>query len=276
MSSLIEIIKSVILGIVQGISEWLPISSTGHMILVEEFIQFNLDQTFIDMFFVVIQLASIFAVILLYFNRLNPIDKNKTSEERKYTLNIWKKVIVGIIPAGVFGLLFNDIITDLFFNWFVVSLMLIFYGVLFIIVENKNEGKIAHIKTWNDLTYRAALIIGFFQVLSLIPGTSRSGATIIGAIIIGTARPIAAEFSFFMSIPIMFGASGLSLLDFGFSSFSVTEIVVLIVGCLASFVVSYFAIKYFMKYIQNNDFKPFGWYRIILGAIVIGYFLFIG
>jgi len=276
LSSLIEIIKSVILGIVQGISEWLPISSTGHMILVEEFIQFNLDQTFIDMFFVVIQLASIFAVILLYFNRLNPIDKNKTSEERKYTLNIWKKVIVGIIPAGVFGLLFNDIITDLFFNWFVVSLMLIFYGVLFIIVENKNEGKIAHIKTWNDLTYRAALIIGFFQVLSLIPGTSRSGATIIGAIIIGTARPIAAEFSFFMSIPIMFGASGLSLLDFGFSSFSVTEIVVLIVGCLASFVVSYFAIKYFMKYIQNNDFKPFGWYRIILGAIVIGYFLFIG
>lgn len=273
---IIEIFKAIILGIVQGIAEWLPISSTGHMILVEEFIRFNLDQTFIDMFFVVIQLASILAVILLYFNRLNPIDRNKTVEERQYTINIWKKVIVGIIPAGVFGLLFNDIITELFFNWFIVSLMLIVYGIAFIIVENKNKGRKAHIKTWNDLTYRAALIIGFFQVLSLIPGTSRSGATIIGAIIIGTARPIAAEFSFFMSVPIMIGASGLSLLDFGFSSFTGTEIGVLTVGCLVSFVVSYYAIKYFMKYIQNNDFKPFGWYRIILGTIVIGYFLLLG
>lgn len=273
---LIEIIKSIILGIVQGISEWLPISSTGHMILVEEFIQFNLDRAFIDMFFVVIQLASIFAVILLYFNRLNPIDKDKTIEERNHTIDIWKKVIVGIIPAGVFGVLFNDIITDLFFNSFVVALMLIIYGIAFIVVENRNKGRATKINSWSGLTYRAAFIIGWFQVLSLIPGTSRSGATIIGAILIGTARPVAAEFSFFMSIPIMFGASLLSLFDFGFTSFTGTEIAVLIAGCITSFVVSYYAIKYFMRYIQNNDFKPFGWYRIGLGIVVLGYFYLLG
>jgi len=268
---IIEIFKSIILGIVQGISEWLPISSTGHMILVDEFIQLNASPEFMEMFLVVIQLASVLAVIVLYFKRLNPFDSDKTQEQKDETWNIWSKVIVGVIPAGIFGLLFDDIITHYFYNWFVVALMLIIYGVAFIIVERMNKGRKMKINSWTDMTYRIAIIIGFFQVLSLIPGTSRSGATIIGAILIGTARPIAAEFSFFMSIPIMIGASGLKLLDFGLA-FTSAEFIILIAGCIVSFLVSIFAIKFLMRYIQTNDFTVFGWYRIVLGIIVIGYF----
>lgn len=270
-----EIIKSIILGFVQGISEWLPISSTGHMILADEFIQMNMSTQFMEMYMVVIQLASVFAVILLYFRKLNPFDGQKSPAEQSLTINIWKKVIVGVIPAAVIGLLFDDIITELFYGWQTVSVTLIFYGIAFIVVEHLNKGKDPKFKSWDDLTYQVALIIGFFQVLALIPGTSRSGATIIGAILIGTARPIAAEYSFFLSIPVMFGASFLKLFNFGFA-FTPAELVVLIVGCIVSFVVSIVAIKFLMNYIKRNDFTAFGWYRIILGAIVILYFTLIG
>lgn len=270
----IEVIKSIILGIVQGITEWLPISSTGHMILVDEFLVLNTSAEFKEMFLVVIQLASILAVILLYFKKLNPFDSSKDDAQKKETWHIWYKVLIGIIPAGVFGLLFEDTIHELFYNWYTVAIALIVYGIAFIIIEKRNEGKIPQISTWSQLTYKTALIIGFFQVLALIPGTSRSGATIVGAILIGTARPIAAEYSFFLSIPVMLGASFLKLIGFGFS-FTPEELAILIAGCIFSFVVSIFAIKFLMNYIRRNDFSSFGWYRIIIGIIVIGYFGFI-
>lgn len=272
---LIELIKSAILGIVQGITEWLPISSTGHMILVDEFLVLDASSEFMEMFLVVIQLASIFAVILLFFNKLNPFAPSKTADQKQETWHIWFKVAVGVIPAGVIGLLFEDTINDIFYNWITVAIALIVYGIAFIVIERRNEGKQPKISTWKDLSYRVALLIGFFQVLALIPGTSRSGATIIGAILIGTARPIAAEYSFFLSIPVMFGASLLKLLGFGFS-FTSAELAVLLVGCLFSFVVSIFAIKFLMNYIRRNDFSSFGWYRIIVGVVVIGYFSLIG
>lgn len=272
---LIEIIKSIILGIVQGITEWLPVSSTGHMILVDEFLVLETSDQFKEMYLVVIQLASILAVILLYFQRLNPFAPSKTNEQKKETWHIWFKVAIGIIPAGIFGILFEDTIHELFYNWITVAIALIVYGVAFIVIEKHNEGKQPKIATWEDLTYRVALMIGFFQVLALIPGTSRSGATIVGAILIGTARPIAAEYSFFLSIPVMFGASLLKLLGFGFS-FSTAELIILLVGCIASFVVSIFAIKFLMNYIRRNDFSSFGWYRIAIGLVVMGYFWFIG
>lgn len=271
---LLEIIKTIILGVVQGITEWLPVSSTGHMILVDEFLVLNTSDEFKEMFLVVIQLASIFAVVLLYFKRLNPFDKDKNQAQQKETWHIWYKVLIGIIPAGVFGVLFEDAINDLFFNWTTVAIALIVYGVAFIIIEKRNEGKIPKIATWEQLTYKVALMIGFFQVLALIPGTSRSGATIVGAILIGTARPIAAEYSFFLSIPVMMGASLIKLLGFGFS-FTLEEMIILIVGCVISFVVSIFAIKFLMNYIRRNDFSSFGWYRIAVGLIVIGYFGFL-
>lgn len=268
---LIEVLKSIILGIVQGISEWLPISSTGHMILVDELIVLDATPEFKEMFFVVIQLASIFAVILLYFNELNPVDPRKSKPEQRETWDIWLKVIVGVIPAGIMGVLFDDIITELFYNWLTVALMLILYGIAFIVIERQNKTREFPIKSWPDLTYKTAFIIGCFQVLALIPGTSRSGATIIGALLIGTARPIAAKFSFFLSIPVMFGASFLKLIDFGIS-FNSAELVILLAGCIVSFIVSILAIKFLMSYIRKNDFTAFGWYRIILGAIVILYF----
>jgi undecaprenyl-diphosphatase len=272
---LIEIIKSIILGIVQGITEWLPVSSTGHMILVDEFLVLNVSSDFREMFLVVIQLASILAVVILYFTRLNPFAPSKTVEQRRETWHIWFKVAVGIIPAGVIGILFEDAIHEFFYNWVTVALALIAYGIAFIVIEKRNEGKQPKISTWEDLTYQVALIIGFFQVLALIPGTSRSGATIVGAILIGAARPIAAEYSFFLSIPVMFGASFLKLLGFGFS-FTPEELAILIAGCIFSFVVSIFAIKFLMNYIRRNDFSSFGWYRIIVGFVVIGYFWLIG
>lgn len=267
-----NIIKAIILGIVQGITEWLPISSTGHMILVDELIQMQASPAFMEMFFVVIQLASVLAVVLLYWKELNPLVRTSSSVTiDRDILGIWPKVIVGVIPAGVIGFLFDDWFTENFFNWYTVALALIIYGILFIIIEYYNKQRTFDIKTWNDLSYQIALMIGFFQVLALVPGTSRSGATIIGALLIGTARPIAAKFSFFLSIPIMFGASFLKLIRFGFS-FTGDEFMLLIVGCLFSFVVSVFAIKFLMNYIRKNDFSAFGWYRIIIGLLVIGYF----
>lgn len=271
----IEILKAIVLGIVEGVTEWLPISSTGHMILVDEFVKLNATPAFKEMFLVVIQLGAILAVVLIYFHKLNPISPKKSLEEKKATMVIWYKVIIGIIPAGVFGVLLDDWFEENFYNYLTVAIMLIFYGVIFIIVENKNKDKKPTINDFKDLSYKTALGIGMFQVLALIPGTSRSGATIIGAMILGSSRSIAAEYSFFMSIPIMFGASALKLVKFGFN-FTGTELAVLLTGMIVAFLVSIVSIKMLLQYIKNNDFKPFGWYRIVLGTLVILYFTIIG
>lgn len=272
----IEIIKAFILGIVEGITEWLPISSTGHMILVDEFIKLNVGDSFKNMFFVVIQLGAIMAVVVLYFHKLNPFSPNKNSIEKKQTFDLWIKVIVGCLPAAVIGLLFDDIIEEKLMGYIVVAIMLIVYGILFIVVENYNKGKKPKISNLSDLTYNAALIIGGFQVLSLIPGTSRSGATILGGILIGCSRFVAAEYTFFLAIPVMFGASLLKVakyvMEFGFV-FDITQIAVMITGLVVSFIVSIGAIKFLMGFIKKNDFKAFGYYRIILGILVILYFI---
>jgi undecaprenyl-diphosphatase len=259
----IEIIKAILLGIVEGITEWLPISSTGHMILVEEFIQLNMSEAFKEMFFVVIQLGAILAVALLYFNKLNPFSSTKTEQEKINTFNIWFKVLIGVIPAGVIGVVFGDWLNDNLYNYQTVAITLILYGVLFIIIENRNRSKVSKIVDFDTLSFKTAFLIGCFQVLSLVPGTSRSGATILGGIILGTSRSIAAEFSFFLSIPVMFG--------FNFTN---TEFIVLVTGMLTAFLVSIIAIQFLLKYIKNHDFKVFGWYRIVLGAIVLLYFGF--
>lgn len=267
----IEILKVIVLGIIEGITEWLPISSTGHMILADEFIRLSASEAFKEMFFVVIQLGAIMAVLLIYFHKLNPFSPKKSKVEKAQTMDLWFKVIVACLPAAVIGVLFDDKIDELFYNYQTVSLMLIIYGVLFIIIENRNQNKKTRINDFQSLTYRDALIIGGFQVLALIPGTSRSGATIIGGILIGTSRFIAAEFTFFLAIPVMFGASLLKVLKFGFA-FTGVELLTLGIGTLVSFIVSVFAIKFLMGYIKKHDFKVFGWYRIVLGIIVLGYF----
>jgi undecaprenyl-diphosphatase len=267
----IELLKSVVIGIVQGITEWLPVSSTGHMILLDEFIRLNVTDEFMEMFRVVIQLGSIFAVLLLYFDRLNPLSANKTPDEKQNVLLLWLKVVVAVIPAAVIGFLFDEKIDELFFNYRVVAVTLILYGILFLIVENRKRK--SEITSLDKLDFKTALMIGGFQVLSLIPGTSRSGATILGAILLGTSRKTAAEFSFFLAIPVMFGASFLKLVKFGFN-LSGNEWSVLITGFITAFAVSVFAIKFLMNFIKNRDFKPFGYYRIILGIIVLAYFVF--
>lgn len=267
-----ELIKAIVLGIVEGITEWLPISSTGHMILVEEFIKFNASAEFMEMFRVVIQLGAIMAVVLLYFHKLNPFAPSKTLKQKKDTMDMWFKVVVGVLPAGILGTLFDDWFDEHFYNYITVAITLIIYGVLFIIIENRNKGKKAKINNFKDLSYMTALGIGLFQVLSLIPGTSRSGATILGAIILGTSRNIAAEYSFFLSIPVMFGASALKLVKFGLN-FTGLELAVILTGMVVAFIVSIVAIRFLIKYIKNNDFKAFGWYRIILGILVLGYFI---
>ena len=268
----IELLKAAILGIVEGITEWLPISSTGHMILVEEFIRLNASDEFMEMFRVVIQLGAILAVVLLYFHKLNPFAPSKSLQQKKDTMSIWYKVIIGIIPAAVIGIPLDDWLDEHLYNYQTVALMLVVYGILFIIIENHNKGRTALVQTFNQLSYKTAFLIGMFQVLSLIPGTSRSGATILGAILIGTSRTIAAEYSFFLSIPVMFGASAIKLLKFGFN-FTGEELTILLVGMVVAFVVSIIAIKFLIGYIKKNDFKAFGWYRIVLGVLVIGYFL---
>jgi len=272
---LIELMKAAFLGIVEGITEWLPISSTGHMILVEEFIRLNASPAFWDMFLVVIQLGAIMAVALLYFQKLNPFSPEKTKPEKLDTVKVWCKVIVGVVPAAVIGLLFDDWLSEHLYNYWTVALMLIVYGVLFIVIENRNKGRAVKITDFQELSYEVAFKIGLFQVLSLIPGTSRSGATILGAIILGASRNIAAEYSFFLSIPVMFGASALKLVKFGFS-FTGMEIAVLLTGMVVAFLVSILAIRFLLIYIRNNDFKAFGWYRILLGLFLIGFFLIAG
>lgn len=269
---MLEILKAALLGIIEGITEWLPISSTGHMILVEEFVKLNVSENFMEMFRVVIQLGAILAVVILYFQKLNPFSPKKSSQEKKNTMSIWYKVIIGVIPVGILGVLFDDWFDEHFYNYIVVAVMLIVYGVLFIMIENNNKGKETKINNFNDLSYKTALLIGIIQILSLVPGTSRSGVTILGAIMLGTSRFVAAEYSFFLSIPIMFGASALKLLKFGFD-FTGTEISILATGMVVAFVVSIIAIKLLMSYIKRNDFKVFGWYRIVLGILVLGYFI---
>lgn len=271
---ILEILQVIILGIVEGITEWLPISSTGHMILVEQFIKLNVTDSFMEMFRVVIQLGAIMAVVVLYFNKLNPFSLSKTKEERRDTWELWFKVLVSCIPAGVIGILFDDKIDAMFYNYITVAITLILYGALFIIIENKNKDKKPKYNSLKEITYNIAFIIGIFQVLALIPGTSRSGATIVGALIFGVSRTVVAEYTFFLGIPVMFGASLLKLVKFGFN-FTQAEVIILLVGMLTAFLVSIFAIKFLMNYIKKNDFKAFGWYRIILGIIVLLYFLVI-
>ena len=289
---MIEILKAVLFGIVEGVTEWLPVSSTGHIILLDEFIRLNASEEFKSMFDVVIQLGAILAVIVLFFHKLNPFAfKTKTKEERKQTWNLWFKVIAAIIPSGVVGVLFDDWMDAHLHNGIVVSIALIVYGIAFILVERKNtRGKYQRISGKNgptvvlkqdkkvdnifDITYKTAILIGIFQCLSLVPGTSRSGSTILGAILIGVGRAAGAEFSFFMAIPTMLGASAIKFLKFMLSGVGITgqEITVLAVGCVVSFIVSLLVIKGLMDYVRKHSFSVFGVYRIILGIVVLGYF----
>ncbi len=271
MNFFLEILKSIFLGIVEGITEWLPISSTGHMLLVDEFLVLNFSKDFKDMFFVVIQLGAILAVVVLYFHKLNPFSPTKSRLQKLETMRLWFKVIAACIPTAILGILFNDIIEEKLSTPIVIAIALIVYGILFIIIENWNKHRRPKATKMYQLTYKTAFIIGLFQVISMIPGTSRSGATIIGAMLMGTSRTLAAEFTFFLAIPTMFGASLLRLVKFGFV-FSSQEIIILIVGMIIDFIVSIIVIKFLMEYIKKHDFKAFGWYRIILGIIVLLYF----
>lgn len=271
---MLEFLKVILLGIVEGITEWLPISSTGHLILMDEFIHLKASPEFMEMFNVVIQLGAIMAVVVLYFHKLNPFSPKKNEKQKIKTIQLWIKVIVACLPAAVLGLLFDDWMDEHLHNYIVVSIMLIVYGVLFIIIENWNKKTTPSVTKLGALSYKTAFLIGMFQVLSLIPGTSRSGATIIGALLLGVSRYVAAEFTFFLAIPVMFGASGLKLVKFFAEGggFAGMEFALLIVGCIVAFVVSIIAIKFLMGYIKKNDFKVFGYYRIILGVLVLLYF----
>jgi len=271
----LEILKVIFLGIVEGITEWLPISSTGHMLLVDEFIQLKaVDEEFKEMFFILIQLGAIFAVILLFWNKMWPFqfkDKSKPAI-LKDTFSVWFKVVVACIPGAVITILFDDYVEAHFQTPAVIAGALIFYGVAFILIEKWNKTKTPKVKTLADITYKTALLIGLFQVLSIVPGTSRSGATIIGALLIGVSRVAAAEFTFFLAVPVMLGMSALKLLKFGFD-FNGTEIAVLVLGMATAFVVSVLVIKFLMSYIKKKDFTLFGWYRIVLGVVIVGYTL---
>ncbi len=281
---MIDVLKALLLGVVEGITEWLPISSTGHLIIVERFISLGVRPEFKEVFDVVVQLGAIFAVILLFWNKLWPFTtREETSNVHKLvgkvgvkqsSLKLWIKVIIGCLPAAVIGLLLDDWLNEKFYNEYVVAATLIIYGVLFIVVEAINKKREPKLTTLRAVDYKTALLIGCFQVLSLIPGTSRSGATILGAMILGTSRTVAAEYSFYMSVPIMFGASLLKLLKFGFS-FEAVEIVILAAGMITAFVVSLLAIKFLMGFIRKNSFAAFGYYRIILGIILLICFQFI-
>lgn len=273
---LIEILKVVILGIIQGITEWLPISSTGHMILADTFLQLQQPKDFMDMFYVVIQLGSILAVVVLYFNKLNPFSRAKSRAERLSTFQLWFKVIVAILPIGVIGLLVDDWVTEHFYTPTVIAIALIFYGILFILLEKRNHRVKPRIRNFEQLSYRTAVCIGILQLLAIIPGTSRSGSTILGAMLLSCSRFVATEFSFFMAIPVMFGASGYKILKFilktGLASITGFQWGLLLIGSLVAFVVSLFAIKFLMNFIRKHDFTAFGWYRIVLGIIVILFF----
>lgn len=284
-----NIIKAIIFGIVEGITEWLPISSTGHMILLQEFLKFdNVSESFWEMFLVVIQLGAIMAVVLIFWHKIFPFGKkeylpqqnnNQNTQKSRFAIkpeiiNLWLKILVACIPAAIIGFLFDEFFESLFYNSISVSLALIIFGIGFIIIENKNKNRIPHINSLTEITYHTAIIIGIFQLIAAIfPGTSRSGATILGALLIGVSRTVAAEFTFFLAIPVMFGASLLKLARFGLS-FSGTEAAILLTGMLTAFIISVFIIRFLLNYIKKNDFKIFGYYRIILGIIILLYFGF--
>lgn len=274
---MLNIVYSIIYGIIEGITEWLPISSTGHLILAENFLKFqNVSPDFFEMFEVVIQLGAILAVVVLYFKQIWPLKREKNKHNKngkivwdKKILTLWGKILVACIPAAIVGLLFDDLLNEYLYNSWVVATMLILVGIAFIVIENKKKGMNARVKDITELTYKDALIIGLFQLIAAIfPGTSRSGATIIGALLIGVSRTVAAEYTFFLAIPVMFGASLLKIVKFGFA-FTGTEIVALLVGMIVAFLVSIFVIKFLMNYIKKHDFKVFGWYRIVLGILVL-------
>jgi len=273
----LDILKAAILGIIEGITEFLPISSTGHLYLADEFVKLNESTAFINMFMVVIQLGAIMAVVVLYFTKLNPWAPSKSALERRQTWTLWFKVIIAVLPSVIVGLPLNDWMEAHLTSWQVIAATLIIYGILFIVIENYNRTKRPRFTDLNQLPIKLAVFIGLFQILSMVPGTSRSGATILGAILIGTSRFVATEFSFFLAIPTMFGASLLKVLKYFLhgNTFTGSQIMVLLTGVIVSFVVAYLAIKFLLHYIRNNDFKLFGWYRIVLGAVVMTYFGFL-
>lgn len=270
---LIEYLKVLILGIVEGITEWLPISSTGHMILVENFLRLDVSRDFWEMFLVVIQLGAIMAVVVIYFHKLNPFSPRKSAKEKSDTWQIWGKVIVGCLPAAIIGLPLNDWLDEHFYNYVVVAIALIVYGVIFIWIETKYNYR-PTVQDFDQMSYLTAFKIGCFQVLSLIPGTSRSGSTIIGGLILGCSRTVVAEFTFYLAIPVMVGASGLRLVKYFLKGnvFAPMELAILLVGCAVAFVVSLVCIRFLMGFVRKHDFKPFGWYRIVLGVLVIAWF----
>ena len=267
-----NILKAVLFGIVEGITEWLPISSTGHMILLDEFIKLNVSEAFLDMFLVVIQLGAILAVVVLYWDKLWPFRFGGGPIIKKKTFSMWFKIVVACIPAAIVGVFFDDKINELFYNYQTVAAMLIIFGVLFIVIENYNKGRKPVMNSIAEITWKAAIGVGLFQLIAAVfPGTSRSGATILGGILLGMSRTTAAEFTFFLAVPVMAGASLLKLVKFGLA-FSASEAVILIVGMVVAFVVSIIVIKFLLNYIRRNDFKAFGWYRIVLGVLVILFF----
>lgn len=276
MDLIFEILKAFFIGVVQGITEWLPISSTGHMILFDEFVKMNVSAEFMEMFRVVIQLGSILAVVVLYFGRLNPWNPKKTVDEKRETWQLWLKILIAAVPAGVVGILFDDLLDKYLYNYVVVAATLILYGVVFILIERRNKTKAYRVTVAEDLDNKTAFKIGCFQMLSLIPGTSRSGSTIIGSMCVGVSRTAAAEFSFFLAIPVMFGASVLKIAKYIFGTgiaFTGVEWMTMVVGIVTAFVVSLVSLKFLVGFVRRHSFEVFGWYRIVLGAAVIVYFL---
>ena len=276
MENIAEILKAILFGIVEGITEWLPISSTGHMILLNQFVTLDVTPEFWEMFLVVIQLGAILAVVLLFWNKIFPFRFKEKPVIQKDIFTLWFKILVACIPAAVIGLAFDDVFEALFYNPWCVAIALIVFGVAFIVVENKNKNITPRITTLDSITYKTAFIIGVFQLIAAIfPGTSRSGATIVGALLIGVSRTVAAEFTFFLAIPVMLGASLLKLMKFGLH-FTGVEAAILLTGMVSAFIVSIIVIRFLMGYIKRHDFKVFGWYRIVLGMVVLLYFALVG
>ena len=272
MEFLIELLKVILLGIVEGITEWLPVSSTGHMILVEELVTMKASEAFMEMFRVVVQLGAVMAVVVLYFRKLFPFTRDKSKAEVKSCFRLWGMILIACVPAAVIGILLDDWLDAHLYNYVTVAVTLIVYGIAFIVIEKRNKNRTAAIATVEEIDWKAALKIGAFQVLALIPGTSRSGSTILGGMLCGVSRPAGAEFSFFLAIPVMLGASFLKLLKFGFA-FTTAEIVILIAGTLVAFITSLIAIRFLVSFVRRHSFAVFGYYRIVLGVLVLGYFL---
>lgn len=273
MLTIIEVLKAILFGVVEGITEWLPISSTGHMILLDEFVKLNVSKEFLDLFLVVIQLGAILAVVVIYWNKLIPLSTKHGLHISRRKCKMWVKIIVASIPAGVVGILWDDVFTKYFYNYQTVAIMLILVGIVFIFVERANKNKVARVDSIDDISYGQAFLIGVFQMIAAIfPGTSRSGSTIVGSLMLGISRTAAAEFTFFLAVPAMFGGSAIKILKYS-GGFNSAEVALLAIGMIVAFVLSIIAIKFLMSYIKKHDFKVFGWYRIVLGIAVIGYFL---